>query len=146
MRLHTATHLLLESLRKVLGDQVMQKGQNISSKRSRFDFNHNTKLTEKELEKVESLINEIIDKDLQVNKKEMKISEAEKTGAIHAFGEKYGDEVNVYFVGEDLKKAFSKEFCGGPHVSRTSEIGRVKIKKQDKIGANTVRIYLVLNK
>ena len=81
--------------------------------------------------------------DLSVNKKQMDKTQAIKTGAIHAFGEKYGDKVNVYFVGENLEKAFSKEFCGGPHVSRTSEIGRVKIKKQDKIGANTVRIYLV---
>lgn len=143
IRFHTATHLLQEALRRVLGSHVVQKGQNISGERSRFDFTHDKKLTEGELYKVETLINEIIGKDLPVKSIEMEKSKAEKTGAVHAFGEKYGNEVNIYYVGEDLDNAFSKEFCGGPHVSRTCEIGRVKIKKQDKIGANTVRIYLV---
>ncbi|MBN1168363.1 alanine--tRNA ligase [Candidatus Woesebacteria bacterium] len=145
IRFHTATHLLQAALRKVLGENVIQKGQNISGQRSRFDFNYPKKLTENELNKVESLINEIVEKNLPVKKKLMKRTEAERTGAIHAFGEKYGEEVSVYYVGKTLESAFSREFCGGPHVSRTSQVGRVKIKKQDKIGANTVRIYLVFD-
>ncbi|MBN1169363.1 alanine--tRNA ligase [Candidatus Woesebacteria bacterium] len=146
VRLHTATHLLQAVLREVLGNHVIQRGQNINSQRSRFDFTHDKKLTEAELEKVESLINEIIKKDLSVNKLEMKKSDAEKTGAIQAFGEKYGDSVIIHYVGETLKSAFSKEFCGGPHVSRTSDIGRVKIIKQEKIGASTLRVYLSKSK
>lgn len=142
VRLHTATHLLQAALREVLGDHVIQKGQNITSKRSRFDFMHDRKLSDKEIKRLIDLINAKIDEDLPVNKEKMPLEEAEKTGAIHAFGEKYGNEVSVYFVGKDLDSAFSKEFCGGPHVDSTGQIGRVKIKKQDKIGANTVRIYL----
>jgi len=144
VRLHTATHLLQAALRKVLGDHVLQKGQNITNERSRFDFNHKDKLTEEELKKVEGLINEQIEKDLPVGKKIMPIADAEKTGAIHAFGEKYGDSVNVYFVGKDLESAVSREFCGGPHVTSTGKIGRVRIEKQEKIGAGVTRVYLVL--
>lgn len=143
VKLHTATHLLLASLRKVLGDQIMQKGQNITPERSRFDFPHTQKLTEDEIKKVEEMINEVIQKDLPVNFEVMPKEEALKTGAIHAFNEKYADTVKVYYVGESLNEAFSKEFCGGPHVNSTSEIGRVRIKKQEKIGSGLMRVYLV---
>jgi alanyl-tRNA synthetase len=142
IKLHTATHLLLASLRKVLGDQVVQKGQNITKERSRFDFPKTEKLNENEISKVEDIINEVIEKNLPVNFKILPKDEALKTGAIHAFNEKYADTVKVYFVGNSLEDAFSKEFCGGPHVTHTGEIGRVRIKKQEKIGANLVRIYL----
>lgn len=145
IRLHTATHLLQASLRKVLGAHVIQQGQNITVKRSRFDFRHDNKLTDDELEKVEQLINEKVKEEIPVNKKVLPKKRAEQTGAIHAFGEKYGDKVNVYFVGKDLDTAFSKEFCGGPHVANTREIGRVKIKTQEKIGSGVVRIYMVLD-
>lgn len=140
-RLHTATHLLLASLRKVLGEHVVQKGQNITKVRTRFDFPNPEKLTGEQLQKVEDLINDVIKRDLPVKFEVMSKEEAEKTGAIHAFNEKYADTVKVYYVGDSLEGAFSKEFCGGPHVSRTSEIGRVKIIRQEKIGSGLVRIY-----
>jgi alanyl-tRNA synthetase len=144
IRLHTATHLLLASLRKVLGPQVVQKGQNITKERSRFDFPNSEKLSDEQIRKVEDMINDVIERDLPINYKVMPKEEALKTGAIHAFNEKYADTVKVYFVGKDIKSAFSKEFCGGPHVNRTGEIGRVRIKKQEKIGSGLMRIYLVL--
>lgn len=143
VKLHTATHLLLATLRNVLGDHVVQKGQNITPLRSRFDFPHPQKLTNDELEKVEKTINEIVDKDLSVNFVVLPKDEALKTGAIHAFNEKYADTVKVYFVGESIDNAVSKEFCGGPHVGKTSEIGHVRIKKQESIGSGLNRIYLV---
>jgi len=141
-RLHTATHLLQSALRQVLGDHVGQKGQNITNERSRFDFSHSSKLSDKEFKKVENLINQKITDDLPVKNVMLPRGEAEKSGALHFFGEKYSDEVSIYFIGEDLKSAFSKEFCGGPHVSRTSEIGRVKIIKQEKIGSGVLRLYV----
>jgi alanyl-tRNA synthetase len=144
VKLHTATHLLLASLRKVLGEHVVQKGQNITPDRSRFDFPNGEKLTEDQLKKVEDMLNDIIQKDLPVQFEVMPKEAALKTGAIHAFNEKYSDTVKVYFVGKDIKSAFSKEFCGGPHVERTGMIGRVRIKKQEKIGSGLIRIYLVL--
>ena len=144
IKLHTATHLLLASLRKVLGEHVVQRGQNITKERARFDFPNPEKLTEKQLKEVEDMINDIIAKDLSVNFKVMPKDEALKTGAIHAFNEKYADTVKVYYVGEDLERAFSKEFCGGPHVKNTREIGHVRIKKQEKIGAGLMRIYATL--
>ncbi len=144
IRLHTATHLLQASLRKVLGDHVLQRGQNITNERSRFDFAHDQKLTEEELLTVEKMINEKIDDGIPVKHKLMKKKDAEKTGAIHLFGEKYGEEVNVYYVGENFISAFSLEFCGGPHVANTKDIGHVRIKKQDKIGAGIIRVYLEL--
>lgn len=146
VKLHTATHLLLASLRKVLGDHVMQKGQNITKDRSRFDFPNSEKMTKEELNKVEDMVNDVISEDLPVKFEVLPKEEALKTGAIHAFNEKYSDTVKVYYVGENLKNSYSKEFCGGPHVTSTGDIGRVKIKKQEKIGAGLLRIYLVLEK
>ncbi|HLE49277.1 MAG TPA: alanine--tRNA ligase [Patescibacteria group bacterium] len=145
IRYHTATHLLLASLRKVLGDTVVQKGQNITKVRSRFDFPGNEKLEGAQLKNVEDMINDVVTKDLPVKSVVMSKDEALKTGAIHAFNEKYADTVKIYYVGDSLDQAFSKEFCGGPHVSHTGEIGHVKISKQEKIGAGLVRVYLVLN-
>ncbi len=144
IRLHTATHLLLAALRKVLGEHIVQKGQNITKDRSRFDFLHTQKLTDEEIKQVENLINDIVSKNLPVNFNIMPKNEAENTGAIHAFNEKYADTVKVYFVGDVLENAFSKEFCGGPHVTSTSEIGRVRIIKQDKVGSDIIRIYLTV--
>jgi alanyl-tRNA synthetase len=141
VKLHTATHLLLAALRKTLGDEIAQKGQNITRERSRFDFPFERKLTDSELNEVESWINDVIEKDLQVNFEVMPKDEAIKTGATHAFNEKYADTVKVYFIGDSLETAISKEFCGGPHVAQTSDIGRVKIVKQEKIGSNLMRIY-----
>lgn len=141
-RYHTATHLLLASLRRVLGEHVVQKGQNITAERSRFDFSHEAKLTEDQLKEVEELINEMIAQDLPVQTVELSREEAESTGAVHAFNERYGETVTIYYVGDSLETAFSKEFCGGPHVTHTGAIGRVRIKKQEKIGDGVIRIYL----
>jgi len=139
VKLHTATHLLHESLRRVLGDVVSQKGSNITSERLRFDFSYPKKLTEDEIKKVEDLVNEEIKKDLVVSFSEMTLDKAKKEGALAFFGEKYTDAVKVYKIG-----GFSKEVCGGPHVKKTSEVGHVRIKKQEKIGSNLIRIYAYL--
>lgn len=140
-KLHTATHLLHTSLREILGEHVSQKGSHITSDRLRFDFSHSEKLTDEEVKKVEDLINEQIKKDLKVSFKNMPLSEAIREGALHFFADKYGDEVKVYSIGE-----FSKEVCGGPHVEHTGEIGRVRIVKQEKIGAGIIRLYASLLK
>ena len=140
-RLHTATHLLHASLRKVLGKHVQQKGSNITSERLRFDFTHPQKMTEDEIKKVEDLVNEQIQKDLAVSFEAISLDEATKDGALAFFGEKYDQKVKVYTVGDPKGEWFSKEVCGGPHVSSTSEIGHVNIFRQEKIGAGTMRLY-----
>lgn len=135
-RLHTATHLIHAALRKVLGEGVSQKGSNITAERLRFDFSHPQKLTDEEIKKVEKLVNEVVEKNLPVSLEEKNLDEALKEGALAFFGERYAGKVEVYRVGD-----FSKEVCGGPHVTRTSEIGRVRIVKQEKLGTGVVRIY-----
>ena len=139
-RLHTATHLLQAALRKVLGDTVSQKGSDITVDRARFDFGFERKLTEEEIKKVEVLVNEKIALALPVKFVKMPLEEAKKTGALFFFKEKYPSEVNVYFVGESLSEAVSAEFCGGPHVKNTSEIGTFKILKDEGVGAGMRRI------
>ena len=146
VKLHTATHLLLACLRKVLGDHVVQKGQNITKDRSRFDFPNPEKLDERQLMEVENMINGIVSQNLPVKFEILPKDMALKTGAIHGFNEKYADTVKVYFVGDDIGSAVSREFCGGPHVSYTGEIGHVKINKQEKIGSGVIRVYMVLEK
>jgi alanyl-tRNA synthetase len=141
VRLHTATHLLHAALRKVLGGGVEQKGSNITPERLRFDFSHSNKLTDEEIKEVEDIINEQVEKSLPVAFEEMGFDEAKKQGALAFFGEKYGDGVKVYTIGSSNGGWFSKEVCGGPHVKNTKEVGRVKIFKQEKIGANLIRIY-----
>jgi len=143
-KLHTATHLLQAALRHVLGTHVIQKGQNITGERSRFDFPNPEKLTNEQLTQVEDLINEKIKEDLPVKMQVLPLEEAERTTAIHAFNERYGDKVQIYYIGEDMDSAFSSEFCGGPHVTHTGEIGSVKITKQEKIGSGIMRLYLTL--
>ncbi|MEK7086899.1 MAG: alanine--tRNA ligase-related protein, partial [Patescibacteria group bacterium] len=139
-RLHTATHLLQKALREVLGNDVEQRGSDITAERTRFDFSHPRKLTAEEIKKVEDTVNEIIKKDLPVNFKEMSIVEAKKTGALYFFKEKYPEKVKVYFIGNSLENAWSKEFCGGPHVTNTSEVGRFKILKEEAVAAGIRRI------
>lgn len=141
IKYHTATHLLHWALRQVFGDSVVQMGSNITSERLRFDFPLERKLTVEEITKVEGLVNEEIKKALPVNLVTMSKDEAEKTGAIHAFGEKYGETVNVYFIGNSLETAISKEFCGGPHASNLNELRPISIYKQEGIGNGLQRIY-----
>ncbi|MCH7729902.1 alanine--tRNA ligase [Patescibacteria group bacterium] len=145
IRLHTATHLLHWALREVLGKSVHQEGSNITKERLRFDFSHQQKLTESEIKKVEKLINEKIKEDLPVHKSVEEKEKALKSGALANFAETYPEKVSVYTIGKDLKKNWvSKEVCGGPHVKTTSEIGRVRIKKQEKIGTDLIRIYAII--
>ena len=141
VKYHTTTHLLHMALRKVLGDSVVQQGSNITGERLRFDFNHSAKLTPEQIKKVEETVNNIIARKLPVKFVMMNKDAAEKTGAIHAFGEKYGEEVKIYYVGDSLEKAVSKEFCGGPHVENTGDLSVIEIYKQDKIGEGKLRIY-----
>ncbi len=143
-KLHTATHLLLQALKDVLQENIMQKGSNITSERLRFDFNHGTKLTDEEKKQVEDIVNEKIKADLPMNRVLMKKEDAEKTGASHAFGDKYGDEVSVYYIGDSLETAYSKEFCGGPHVERTGVLGHFKITKEEAVSAGVRRIKAIL--
>lgn len=146
IRLHTATHLLHAALRRVLGDHVEQKGSNITRERLRFDFSHPQKLTDEELSRVEELINKVVDKDLPVTSETKSFKEAVKEGALAFFKERYGEKVKVYTIGDPRAGWFSKEVCGGPHVSRTKEVGHVKIIKQEKIGSGLVRIYATFDK
>ena len=138
---HTATHLLHKALKIVLGDHVKQSGSNITTERLRFDFTHPQKMTKEEIEKVENLVNEEIQKDLSVTCQEMTYDEAKAEGAIGLFTNKYGDRVKVYTIGD-----FSKEICGGPHVHHTGELGRFKIKKEESSSSGIRRIKAVLIK
>jgi len=138
-KLHTATHLLHAALRKVLGNHVQQMGSNITPERLRFDFSHDKKLTDKEKQKVEDLINKQISKKQKVEFKEMPYKEAVKKGALSFFRERYPEIVKVYSVGD-----FSKEICAGPHVKNTKEIGKFKIKKEQSSSAGVRRIKAIL--
>jgi alanyl-tRNA synthetase len=142
-RLHTAAHLLLASLRKVLGNHVIQKGSNITPERLRFDFSHSEKLTDEQKQEVERLVNEAIKKDLPVKCEEMSLAEAKKQNAMGVFESKYGEKVKVYTIGKG-SNVFSKEICGGPHVERTGKLGNFRIKKEESSSAGVRRIKAVL--
>jgi len=144
VRYHTATHLLNEALHRVLGEHVSQKGSNITPERMRFDFTHPRKMTDDEKKKVEDLVNEKIQAELPVNFEELPKEEALRTNARHAFGEKYGDIVKVYTIGNKDTELFSQEFCGGPHVKNTKEIGKFKIAKEEAVSAGIRRIKAVI--
>lgn len=145
-RLHTATHLLHQALRTVLGAHVEQKGSNITDQRLRFDFTHDKKMTDEEKVKVEALVKVVIERDLPVVKEEMSVDQAKEMGAIGLFESKYGEKVSVYTVldSEDLRGYYSKEICGGPHVARTGELGGFKISKEEAVSAGVRRIKAVL--
>ena len=134
-RLHTATHLLHAALRKVLGDEVAQKGSNITAERLRFDFSFGRKMTKEELAQVEQLVNEAIAADVEVEMKETTVAEAKAEGAIGLFESKYGERVRMYTMGQ-----FSKEICGGPHANRTGELVSFKIQKEESSSAGVRRI------
>ena len=138
-KLHTATHLLLAALRQVLGEHVLQRGSNITGDRLRLDFSHDKKMTSEEIKKVEDLVNDAISKDIPVKCDEMTIEQAQKTGAMGVFGEKYGNKVKVYSISD-----FSREICGGPHASATGKLGKFKITKEESSSAGVRRIKAVL--
>ena len=139
--LHTATHLLHEALRRVLGPHVAQKGSNITAERLRFDFSHPEKMTKEQVLEVEELVNSVIAKGYPVEVEEMSVDEAKAAGAIGLFVDKYGERVKVYSIGD-----FSKEICGGPHSTGTAELGRFKIKKEESSSRGVRRIKAVLVK
>src|SRR3989338_3452342 len=142
-KLHTAAHLMLTGLRKVLGDNVAQKGSNITSERLRFDFSHKEKMTSGQIGDVENFVNGIIKKDLQVWFKEMSLNEAKKINAMGVFESKYGEKVKVYFVGKGDENV-SREICGGPHVERTGILGHFKITKEESSSSGVRRIKAIL--
>lgn len=145
-RLHTATHLLHQALRAVLGPHVEQRGSNITEQRLRFDFTHGQKMTDQEKLEVEAMVNEVIKRDLPVVKEEMSVEQAKQTGAIGLFESKYGEKVSVYTVldTENPKGFYSKEICGGPHVAKTGELGGFKISKEEAVSSGVRRIKAVL--
>jgi alanyl-tRNA synthetase len=133
---HTATHLLHKALRDMFGEQLHQTGSNITSVRVRFDFNFDRKLEDSEIAKIEAVVNEKIKENLPVHFEIMPLAKAKEIGAIGLFDEKYAEDVKVYFVGD-----YSKELCGGPHVTFTGEIKKFKIIKQENIGHGQRRMY-----
>src|SRR3989344_2830711 len=141
---HTATHLMHQALRDVLGNKVFQTGSNITSERIRFDFSYDRKLTDEEILEVEEIVNEKIEENLPVHFEMMPLEEAKEIGAIGLFDEKYEDNVKVYFINGSAgspQDAYSIEFCGGPHVEFTGRLKRFKIIKQENIGHGQKRIY-----
>ncbi len=138
-RLHTATHLLHQALRIVLGDHVQQKGSNITAERLRFDFSHPDKMSEEQVKKVEQIVNEQITRDLEVSFETTTLQEARDSGAIALFGDRYNEKVKVYSIGD-----FSREVCGGPHVEHIGGMGRFRIAKEQSSSAGVRRIRAVL--
>lgn len=144
IKYHTATHLLHAALREVLGDHVLQKGSNITSERLRFDFSHDAKMSEEEKKEVEDIVNKVIKESLPVSFQEMKIGEAKEAGALGVFGEKYGEKVKVYKIGDEKRGIFSMELCGGPHIENTGKLGHFKIVKEEAVSAGVRRIKAIL--
>lgn len=152
VKYHTATHLLHQALRDVLGKEVQQKGSNITPERLRFDFAFLRKMMDEEKKKVEDIVNKKIQADLSIQKVTLPLAEAKRSGALHFFDDlpdgkagKYGEQVSVYYIGDSLETAYSKEFCGGPHVSNTGVLGVFKIVKEEAVSAGVRRIKAVLN-
>ncbi|XOJ73536.1 alanine--tRNA ligase [Candidatus Pelagibacter sp. Uisw_114] len=137
---HSATHLLHEALRRVLGEHVTQKGSLVQSDRLRFDFSHMKPISEEEIGKIEHYVNSIIQKKSEVKTRIMTPKEAVENGALALFGEKYGDEVRVLSMGDEEDKFFSTELCGGTHVINTADIGKFKVISQSSIAAGVRRI------
>ena len=133
---HTATHLLHQALRDVLGGEISQAGSNLTAERLRFDYIYSGKPTEEQLKKIESIVNEKIEADLPVVKTIEDKMAALKSGARAFFAEKYPDKVSVYTIGN-----YSKELCGGPHVAKTGEIGKIVVVKDESLGVGKRRIY-----
>ncbi|MFC1632962.1 alanine--tRNA ligase [Patescibacteria group bacterium] len=140
---HTATHLMYRALKDVLGDDVKQAGSQLSEDEFRFDFTYGEKLTDEEKQKIEDIVNEKINAKLPVRMEEYSKEDVDKMGVVGLFEEKYGDQVKVYFIGDDGKE-YSKELCGGPHVENTSEIGSFKILKEKSSSAGVRRIKAVV--
>ncbi len=143
---HSATHLLHESLRRVLGDHVTQKGSLVEPSRLRFDFSHMKPIQNDEIDKIEKFVNNMVSKKSDVKTRLMTPDEAVENGALALFGEKYGDEVRVLSMGDEDGKYFSTELCGGTHVKNTGDIGKFKIVSQSSIAAGVRRIEALRDK
>lgn len=143
-KLHTATHLLNAALKEIVSLNVVQKGSNITAERLRFDFACDHKLTDEEKQKVEDWVNDKINKGLNVIHKELPLEEAEKLGAQMEFGSKYPEIVSVYLIEDENGNYISKEFCGGPHVANTKELGHFKIQKEEAVASGIRRIKAIL--
>jgi alanyl-tRNA synthetase len=148
VKLHTATHMLHQALRTVLGDHVHQKGSNITPERLRFDFSHSEKMTDEQKREVERIVNDQIQKDIPVHFEVLDVHEAKDRGALGVFEDKYakmGGKIKVYFIGDQATgDYFNKEVCGGPHVERTGLMGTFEIKKEESVAAGVRRIKAVL--
>jgi len=142
-KLHTACHLLLAALKKVLGNHVEQKGSNITAERLRFDFFHTEKLTNEQKVEVEKIVNKVIQKDLPVFFEQISLEDAKEQGATGVFESKYGEKVKVYTIGKN-DDFFSKEICGGPHIEHTGELGYFRIIKEESSSAGIRRIKAIL--
>ena len=140
-KLHTATHLLHAALRKIIGNHVAQKGSNITPERLRFDFSQPEKMTDEQIKKTETMVNEWIIENLKIKCVDMKQKEAEKKGVIGLFKDKYGEVVKVYSIGD-----ISSEMCGGPHSEQTGDLGKFKIIKEESVSAGIRRIKAILEK
>jgi alanyl-tRNA synthetase len=143
---HSATHLLHESLRRVLGTHVTQKGSLVEPSRLRFDFSHMKPISNEDVEKIESFVNSMVAKKTDIRTRLMTPDEAVENGALALFGEKYGEEVRVLSMGDDNGKYFSTELCGGTHVKNTGDIGKFKIVSQSSIAAGVRRIEALRDK
>ncbi len=144
VRYHTATHLLHKALRDVLGEEVWQKGSNITAERTRFDFTYPQKMTDEQKQQVEDLVNKWIEADAEMKQEMMPLEKAKDLGAIGLFGEKYADTVSIYTATDKDGNVISREFCGGPHVERTGLVGKFRIKKEEAVSAGVRRIKAVI--
>ena len=140
---HSATHLLHESLRRTLGKHVTQKGSLVSPERLRFDFSHNKPIEKEEMTKINNIVNEIVEGSSDVQTRIMTPKEAVGMGALALFGEKYGEEVRVVFMGKENNGFFSTELCGGTHVKNTREVGKFKVISQSSIASGVRRVCLL---
>ena len=143
---HSATHLLHESLRRTLGKHVSQKGSLVSPERLRFDFSHNKSIEKEEIIKINQIVNQIVDGSTEIQTRIMTPKEAVKIGALALFGEKYGEEVRVVFMGKESNGFFSTELCGGTHVKNTKEVGKFKVISQSSIASGVRRVEALRDK
>ncbi len=144
VRYHTATHLMHKALRDVLGPDTFQKGSNITTERTRFDFTYPQKMTDEQKKQVEDLVNKWIELDAKMEQEIMPLEKARELGAIGLFGEKYGDTVSIYTATDKDGNVISREFCGGPHVEHTGVIGKFRIAKEEAVSAGVRRIKAVI--
>ena len=143
-KLHTATHLLNEALRLIVNPNIAQKGANITAERARFDFNADEKLTDEQVKKIEDWVNNVIKENCEVAMEILFVEEAKKQGAHGVFDSKYGEQVKVYTVKNKNGKVYSKEICGGPHVTNTQNMGHFKVQKQEAVAAGVRRVKVIL--